>query len=145
MPLFGKSLGDNEALIAAVEDEKTRRVRSGALKRERAQAEVIAAPPILGKLMRSPDSNARHVIDSCKVLNDLAQPTGGENAAAGTLFQITINLTGDSDTPHILHFEKSREINVDDSDPNDIDAGPQDVIAAIAMDKKDNGGGQGHL
>jgi hypothetical protein len=94
--------------------------------------------------MRSPDTNARHVIDSCKVLNDLAQPTGGEAAAAGTRFEIRIDLSAAGEE-HVIRFNKSIEINCNDCDPNDIDAGPQDVIAAIAMNKSTDGDNGGHL
>ena len=62
------ALGTNDALVRRIEDRKLQRIRGGQTKRERAQIEVADAAPILGKLMRSPDTNARHVIDSVKVL-----------------------------------------------------------------------------
>ena len=138
------ALGEDDKFVKRVEDRKLQRIRGGQTKRERAQIEVADAGPILGRLMRSPDTNARHVIDSCKVLNDLAQPTGGEAAAAGTRFEIRIDLSAGGE-PQVLHFNKSIEINVDDIDPNDIDAGPQDVIAAIATNKSTDGDNGGHL
>jgi hypothetical protein len=136
-------LGEDDELVARIEARKLQRIRGGQTKRERAQIEIIDGPPILGKIMRNPDSNARHVIDSVKALDALAQPTGGE-AAAGTRFEIFIDLSAGGEE-HILHFNKSREINADDSDPNDIDAGPQDVIAAIAMNKSTDGDNGGHI
>ena len=87
--------------------------------------------------MRDPGSNARHVIDAVKSLDTLAS-TGAEAAAAGARFEITINLNGD-----VEHYSKSIEVNANDTDPNETR--PQDVVAAIAMDKKDDGGGQGHI
>ena len=70
---------------------KLRRIRTGVTKRERAQIEIIDGPPILAKIMRSPESNARHVIDAVKTLDTLAS-NGAEAAAAGARFEITINL-----------------------------------------------------
>ena len=70
---------------------KLRRIRTGATKRERAQIEIVDGPPILGKIMRDPNANERHRIDSIKTLDALAS-TGAEAAAAGARFEITINL-----------------------------------------------------
>jgi hypothetical protein len=129
-------LGKSDKLVELVEACKLRRIRSGATKRERAQIEIIDAPPILGGIMRDPNANERHRIDSIKTLDALAS-TGAEAAAAGARFEITINLGAD----HIEHYSKSIEINADD-----VDTGSQDVIAAIAISKsKDDGGGQGHI
>jgi hypothetical protein len=135
------AMGENDALIEKIEAAKLRRIRAGVTKRERAQIEIVDAPPILAGIMRNPDANERHRIDSIKVLDTLATG-GGEAAAAGTFFEITINLGEDT-----LHFKKPIAINPHDGDdPNDIDAGPQDVIAAIAMNKSTDGDdGQGHL
>src|SRR6478672_5738924 len=58
------ALGDSDRLVELVEAAKLRRIRTGVTKRERAQIEIIDAPPILGKIMRGADSNARHVIDA---------------------------------------------------------------------------------
>jgi len=131
------ALGDSDRLIELVEACKLRRLRSGATKRERAQIEIIDGPPILGKIMRDPGSNARDVIDAVKTLDALAS-NGAEAAAAGARFEITINLGAD----HIEHYSKSIAIDPNDTDPNEIDAPA--VVAAIAT-KKDDGGGQGHL
>jgi hypothetical protein len=131
------ALGENDKLVELVEACKLRRIRTGATKRELAQREIIDGPQILGKIMRDPGSNARHVIDAVKSLDTLAS-TGAEAAAAGARFEITINLNGD-----VEHYSKSIEVNANDTDPNETR--PQDVVAAIAMDKKDDGGGQGHI
>jgi hypothetical protein len=134
------AMGEDDGFVRAVEAEKLRRIRSGQTKRELAQNEIIAAPPILGKILRDPNSNARHVIDSVKVLDGLA--ANGAEAAAATRFSIVINLTADG-SDHIERFNKSIAVDPNDTDPNE--ATPQDVVAAIAMDKKDDGGGQGHI
>jgi hypothetical protein len=133
------ALGESDRLVELVEAAKLRRIRTGATKRERAQIEIVDGPPILGKIMRDPGANARHVIDAVKTLDGLAS-TGAEAAAAGARFEITINLGAD----HIEHYSKSIAVDANDTDPNHVDT--TNVIAAIAMDKlKDDGGGQGHI
>ena len=133
------ALGESDRLVELVEAAKLRRIRTGATKRERAQIEIVDGPPILGKIMRDPNANARHVIDSVKALDALAS-TGAEAAAAGARFEITINLGAD----HVEHYSKSIEVNANDVDPHHVDT--TDVIAAITMSKpKDDGGGQGHI
>jgi hypothetical protein len=107
------ALGESDRLVELVEACKLRRIRSGATKRERAQNEIIDAPPILGKLMRDPNGNGRHVIDAIKTLDVLASNNGAEAAGAGALFEITINLGAD----HVEHYSKSIEINADDPAP----------------------------
>jgi len=131
------TLGDSDRLVELVEAAKLRRIRTGATKRERAQIEIVDGPPILGKIMRDPNANARHVIDAVKTLDTLAS-TGAEAAAAGARFEITINLGAD----HIEHYSKSIAVDANDTDPNHVDT--TDVIAAIAT-KKDDGGGEGHI
>ena len=136
------AMGEDDGFVRAVEAEKLRRIRSGQTKRELAQNEIIAAPPILGKIMRSPDSNARHVINSVKILDDLATG-GGEAAAAATRFSIVINLTADG-SDHIERFDKPLAIGIDDADPDNPNT--TDVIAATATNKsKDDDGGQGYF
>jgi len=132
------AMGESDRLVELVEAAKLRRIRTGTTKRERAQIEIVDGPPILGKIMRDPNANARHVIDSVKALDALAS-TGAEAAAAGTRFEITINLGAD----HIEHYSKSIAIDANDTDPNEVERA---TLAAITMNKsKDDGGGQGHL
>ena len=131
------ALGESDKLVELVEACKLRRIRSGATKREKAQIEIVDAPPILGGIMRDPNANERHRIDSIKTLDALAS-TGAEAAAAGARFEITINLGAD----HIEHYSKSIAVDANDTDPNHVDT--TDVIAAIAT-KKDDGGGEGHI
>src|SRR6476619_4430787 len=91
------ALGESDKLVELVEACKLRRIRTGATKRERAQIEIVDGPPILGKIMRDPNANERHRIDSIKTRDALAS-AGAEAAAAGARFEITINLG--SDTEH---------------------------------------------
>src|SRR5262245_20717079 len=69
------AMGTDDKLVERVEACKLARIRSGATKREKAQIEIVDAPPILGGIMRDPNANERHRIDSIKVLDGLA--TGG--------------------------------------------------------------------
>src|SRR6476619_8586071 len=57
------ALGDSDQLVELVEACKLRRLRSGATKRERAQIEIVDAPPILGGRRRDPNTNTRSRID----------------------------------------------------------------------------------
>ena len=132
------ALGESDRLVELVEAAKLRRIRTGATKRERAQIEIIDGPPILGKIMRDPNANERHRIDSIKTLDALAS-TGAEAAAAGARFEITINLGSDTE-----RYSKSIAIDPNDTDPNEIDT--TNVIAAITMNKLKGGGdGEGHI
>ena len=56
------SLGDNEALIEKIEAEKTRRIRNGDTKRERAQVLVTQAPDVLGGIMLDASASPKHRI-----------------------------------------------------------------------------------
>jgi len=131
------ALGESDKLVELVEACKLRRIRTGATKRERAQIEIVDAPPILGGIMRDPNANERHRIDSIKALDALAS-NGAEAAAAGARFEITIIMDGD-----VLHFDKSIAIDPNDGSPHDVDT--TDVIAALATKQRDDGNGQGHI
>jgi|SRR5215831_2370837 len=65
-------LGENDEFTRAVEEERVRRIRSGAFKRERAQQLVTKAPDVLDSILSDPRANARHRIDSAKALNELS-------------------------------------------------------------------------
>jgi len=114
-----ESLGNDDALVEKIEAEKLRRIRDGSTKRERAQVEVIDAAPILGKIMRDPDANEKHRIDSIKTLDQLA--ANGPEAAltADSRFIITINLNSDG-SDHIEHYDKSITINANDTPPESL-------------------------
>src|SRR5215475_9215234 len=74
-------LGADDELVRAVEEAKTGRIRSGATKRELAQAHIIRGPNVLATIMDDPKANARHRVDSIKALNAIADP--GPQAAVG--------------------------------------------------------------
>lgn len=133
-----EALGNNDGLIEKIEAEKIRRIRDGSTKRERAQLLVVAAPAVVAKIMNDDSANARHRIDSAKVLNDFAS-NGPQSAPAGDKdrFVITINLGSDVDgNPVVEHYNKSIAVNVNDG----VDDVPPDVVAAIATKKLPDGG-----
>src|SRR5262245_37880134 len=131
-----ETLGGDDKLVEMDEDEKTRRVRDGSVKRERAQQLVVKAPGVLGDIMNDPSANPRHRIDSAKALDDFAT-TGAEVAAAGTRFVIHIDLGAG----HVESYSKSIAVNAEDEDP--YHPTPPEVRAAIAAKKKTEGGGSG--
>ena len=109
-------LGVDDKLIEADELEKTRRIRSGEAKREKAQQHIVKAPDVLNGIMTDPKANAKHRIDSAKALDDLAK--GGPRAAHDDSDRviITINLGGDEK----LVFNKSvKPVSGDDAKLDD--------------------------
>ena len=124
------SLGDNDALVEAIEAEKIRRVRNGDAKRERAQQLVVQAPDIMNTIMLDTNVSPRHRIDSAKALDAFAANAPEGTPASSDRFVITINLGGD-----VLHFDKSRAI---DADPNAIDTTPP-VVATITANRPGDG------
>jgi len=98
-------LGANDEMIRAVEEEKTRRIRSGATKRELAQQHIVRGPGALATIMDSPKSNDRHKVDAIKALNAIADP-GPEAAAEQERIIIRIDLSADTKDPKdVLTFE----------------------------------------
>jgi hypothetical protein len=122
----------NDDVVELVELEKLRRIRSGDLKRERAQKHVVKAPDVLADIMTDPKANPRHVIDAVKTLDVLAA-NGPQAIPATERFIITINLGGDT-----LNFSKPRAVGLDDAG-NQIDASTPAAITANP--KMDDGGG----
>jgi len=99
-----EQLGGSDELVRAVEEEKTRRIRSGATKREAAQLHIIRGPAVLATIMDDPRQSARHRVDSIKTLNAIADP--GPEAAAEQQVFIRIDLSRDSGDPKdVLTFE----------------------------------------
>ena len=129
-------LGEDDALVEAIEAEKLRRIRNGNTKRERAQTLVAQAPGVLGDIMLDASASPKHRIDASKTLDAFAA-NGSEATAAADRFITTINLGGD-----VERYNKSIAINANDVDPNDTDTAPRGLIAAIAAKKRDGGDGE---
>ena len=132
-------LGDNEALIEAIELEKIRRVRTGQQKRERAQVLVTQAPDVLGGIMLDASASPKHRVDAIKIWTIF--PPGPEAAPAADRLQIVINL-GDTSEVRQVDETDPNDIDPHNTDPNDIDPLPRGMIAAIAAKKKDGGSGE---
>jgi hypothetical protein len=103
-------LGEDDALVERIEEEKVRRTRNGDTKRELAQRSVVKAPAILENILLDPKANAKHRIDSAKVLDTLAA-NGPQAAQEEDRVVITINLGADTK----LVFDKA----VKPTPPND--------------------------
>ena len=98
-------LGGSDEMVRAIEEERTRRIRSGATKRELAQAHIIRGPGVLASIMDDPKANARHRVDSIKALDAIADP-GPEAAAEQERIYIRIDLSADTKDPRdVLEFE----------------------------------------
>src|SRR5215510_5087105 len=130
-------LGDDEALIQAIEAEEVRRIHNGSSARERAQQLFATAPNVLGDILHDDGASPRHRIESARELRQIAA-NGPETAPASDRFQITINLGAD-----VLKFDKSIAIDANDVDPNDTDTTPQKLLPVIAANKRqDDEGGE---
>jgi hypothetical protein len=133
-----EKLADDDNLVRAIEAESVRRVRDGSAKKEKAQKLVVAAPDVLSGILLDENANARHRIDSCKVLNDFASNGPGDTAPASDRFIISIVLSADG-VPHTEHYNKSIAVDVNDTGPHDVDT-TQGVIAALTAKKSTEGG-----
>jgi len=91
-------LGSDDELVRAIDELRIQRVRSGALKREKAQFHVIRGPDVLATIMDDPKANARHRVDSVRALNAIADP-GPEAAAEQERIFIKIDLSADTKDP----------------------------------------------
>jgi hypothetical protein len=130
-------LGNNEALIEAIEAEKVRRIRNGSTARERAQRLFATAPGVLGDILHDDGASPRHRIESARELRQIAA-NGPEAAPAADRFQIIINLNGD-----IERYERSIVVNPNDVDPNDVGTTPQGLLPIVATNRrKDDGSGE---
>ena len=86
---------NDDAIVEAVELEQTRRIRSGAAKRELAQLHIIKGPAILDGIATDKKQSAKHRIDSIKALDALATP---ESQAASEQERIFIRIDLSADT-----------------------------------------------
>jgi hypothetical protein len=128
------SLGTDESFVERVELERTRRIRSGATKRELAQLRVVACPDVLSGIVMDPKANARHRIDASKALDDLAgfapqRPAGEEDRVI-----IRIDLSADTKNPaDVLTFEAAARPH----DGKIIDARSSMIEAHTQLDQEE--------
>lgn len=132
-----EALGNNDAFIEKITDEKLRRTRDGSTKREKSQQLITKAPGILDSIMSDPAASPRHRVDAIKTLDTFAA-NGPEGVPAADRFQITIILNSD-DSNQTLHFNKSiRALSPGETDPADIGPDTDTMLeesAAIASKK----------
>jgi hypothetical protein len=126
-----KQMGEDDALLEKIEDEKLRRIRDGSTKRELAQKHIVRGPTVLSEIMDDVSASPRHRVDAVKTLDTLAA-NGPQNAPPMDRFIIQINLGED-----VLRFNKSIAINADDIEPNDTNT-DTDAVAVAALTKRNN-------
>jgi hypothetical protein len=126
-----EQLGAGDALVERIEAEKLRRVRDGSAARERAQQIFATAPNVLGEILHGEAVSPRVKIESARELRAISA-NAPEAAADRDRFIITINLGADTE-----HYNKSRAIDANDTDPDHIEAA---ALAAIATNNPKGGG-----
>jgi hypothetical protein len=123
-----EQLGNDDALVEAIEAEKMRRVRNGAAKRELAQKHIVKGPTVLSKIMDDEGQNSRHRIDAVKALDSLAEPEPRRGIDQDRVI-IRIDLTADAKLKGI------------EPNPNDIitfEAAPRKTPPTITDETKDD-------
>jgi hypothetical protein len=133
-------LGDNDALIEAIEAEKVRRIRDGSAKREKAQMHIVRGPDVLNGIMMDATASPKHRIDASKTLDQFAGNGPGATSQDSARFIIHIDLGGDIET-----YNKSIEVNPIDTPPDDsgvvVAIPTKKVPKKIATKAKDEDGG----
>jgi len=95
-------LGDSSELLDAIELERTRRIRDGSAKREKAQLLIVKGPEILDSIATNPKANDKHKIDAIKALDGL---TGNPaEAEQRDRIIIRIDLSADTKDPKDVHI-----------------------------------------
>jgi len=115
------TLAQSNELVEKIELEKTRRIRSGATKRELAQLHVTKAPAVLDKILSDEHASPKHRIDAAKTLDDLA---GFAPQAGPEQDRVIIRIDLTAGGGEVLEFDKSIRPNPTDK-ANVIDAIPQ--------------------
>jgi hypothetical protein len=86
-----QQLAANEPLQQRVGAEKEKRIRDGSAAREKAAHLFIAAPAVLGGIMNDAAASARHRIEACRELRQVALPAAETNTQAGERIVINLN------------------------------------------------------
>src|SRR5262245_62085150 len=113
---------NDDALVERIELEKTRRIRSGATKRELAQNHIVHGPQILNDIATNPKASDKHKIDAIKTLDALADPGAQAARDESDRIVVTINLGRDEK----LVFDKPVKPNPND-DGKTIDVTPAQI------------------
>jgi len=100
------SLGDNEALVEAIEAEKARRIRSGATARERAQVLFARAPDVLGTILDDGTASPRHRIEAARELRQVADngpyPASPQRCSAAACGGVSVSVKSRNGKTQIL-------------------------------------------
>jgi len=123
-----KRLASDDPLLEAIELERTRRIRSGAAKRERAQQLVVKACEVLGEIALDPDASPKHRIDASKTLDAFADNGPTHAPTSDERYTIVINLGNDQK----LRIDKATGLVPNNSEI--LDVTPQQ---AIEVEEKD--------
>jgi hypothetical protein len=109
-PADWDALGTDEQLVLAIQNEQTRRIRTGVSAREKAAlVHATKAIDVLDGILSDSDASPRHRIESAKELRAVAAPAPESAAGLSERFEIKIVLSSDE----VLTFNKSREITPD--------------------------------
>jgi len=129
------SLGTDESFVERVELEKTRRIRSGATKRELAQLRVVRAPEVLDQILSNERASPRHRIDAAKALDDLAGFAPQRPGVEQDRVVIHIDLSADTKDPRdVLHIEAAaRPV---DAEGRFVDVAPQERVPMMAASEQ---------
>jgi hypothetical protein len=118
-------LGNDDAIVDAIEAEKVRRIRDGSAKREKAQQHVVAAPDILNGIMSDPKQSAKHRIDSAKALDQFA----GNPSEAEQQDRIVIRIDMGADVRARGGTPSPNDVLVFEASPN-----PNNIIDSTAQE-----------
>src|SRR5215471_5398101 len=129
------SLGADD-FVERVELERTRRIRSGATKRELAQLRVVKAPDVLEKILSNERVSPRHRIDAAKTLDDLAGFAPQRPGVEQDRVVIRIDLSADTKNPaDVLTFEAVARPQ-SNNDAKIVDGTPQERAPMIAASEQ---------
>jgi len=113
-------LGDDNELVDAIELERTRRIRNGSCKREKAQQLIVKGPEILDSIATNPKASDKHKIDAVKALDGLT----GNLAEAAQQDRIVIRIDMGADIRANGGTPNPADVLVFEASPRPIDATP---------------------
>jgi len=110
-------LGDDNELVDAIELERTRRIRDGSAKREKAQQLIVKGPEILDGIATNPKANDKHKIDAIKALDGLT----GTPAQAEQKDRVIVTIRlGKDEPPLVINAAVKTDPNIIDHTPPEL-------------------------
>jgi hypothetical protein len=129
-PADWDALGTDEQLVLAIQNERTRRIRSGVSSREKAAlVHATKAVDVLDEILSDGGNSPRHRIEASKELRATAALAPEHTPGSESRFTITITLGTD-----VEHYSKSIAVDANDTGP----APP--MINTSTQDEDGNGG-----